>query len=315
MHWAKIGEVGFTGGMRFLFRVERHCGRWPFRALLFFVVVWFFATHRLARHASLEYLQRLHQTSGGTSPAPSYRNSFRHFMNFAETLLDKMLACDVRLETLPSHTEGIEHFTRLIDEKRGALIVTAHLGNLELCRRIAKDQARIKLTVLAYTRHAKKFNRILNTLNPEQEIDLIQVDAVDITMAMLLSERIAAGGFVVIAGDRVPVTPGSATLACPFLGENAYFPLGPYILAAALGCPVLMLFSARRADGFSVTARLLAERIVLPRRARHQAILPYLREYVAALTEECQKNPLQWFNFFPFWRQAPAVQTTMKSPR
>jgi predicted LPLAT superfamily acyltransferase len=290
--------------MRLLLRVERHCGRWPFRALLFFVVVWFFATHRLARRASLEYLQRLHQSSGGTSPAPSYRNSFRHFMNFAETLLDKMLACDLRRQAPPCHAEGIGHFTRLLDARRGALIITAHLGNLELCRRVAKDYARMKLTVLVHTRHAQKFNRILSTLDPQQETDLIQVDAVDMTVAMRLSERIAAGGFVVIAGDRVPITPGSATLAYPFLGEDAHFPQGPYILAAALGCPVLTLFSARRADGFSVTARLLAERIVLPRRARQQAILPYLREYVAALTEECQKNPLQWFNFFPFWRQA-----------
>ncbi|MDR3299094.1 MAG: acyltransferase [Candidatus Accumulibacter sp.] len=309
MHWAEIGEVGFTGGTRLLFRVYRHCGRRPFRALLFFVIAWFFVTHGLARRASLDYLRHLHRASGGTTPTPKLRNSFRHFMNFAETLLDKMLACDVRLETLPGHTEGIEHFTRLIDEKRGALIITAHLGNLELCRRMAKDQVRIKLTVLAHTRHAQKFNRMLNALDLEQEV----VDTIDITAAMRLSERVAAGGFVVIAGDRVPVTPGSATLTYPFLGEDACFPLGPYILAAALACPVLTLFSARRADGFSVTARLLAERIVLPRRERQQAILPYLREYVAALTEECQKNPLQWFNFFPFWQQASAVQTAMET--
>jgi predicted LPLAT superfamily acyltransferase len=187
------------------------------------------------------------------------------------------------------------------------------MGNLELCRRLAQNHPHLRLTALVHTRHAQRFNQILHTLNPEMEIDLIQVDSVNVATAMLLSERIDAGGFVVIAGDRVPVTSGGATLAVPFLGAPAHFPIGPYVLAAALGCPVLTLFSARRAEGFSVTIRSLSERIVLPRRERHQAILPYLRDYVAALTEECRKNPLQWFNFFPFWQQASPHEASISN--
>jgi predicted LPLAT superfamily acyltransferase len=143
-------------------------------------------------------------------------------------------------------------------------------------------------------------------MNPAHDIDLLQVDNVDIGTAMLLSERVASGGVVVVAGDRIPVVLGkNPTLTSSFLGKEAHFPVGPYILGAALGCPVLTVFSARSQEGFSLTARLLAERIDLPRKSREAAIQSYLDTYVAALSEECVKNPLQWFNFHPFW-QPPA---------
>jgi predicted LPLAT superfamily acyltransferase len=297
-----MGEAGFAGGIRFLFWVHRHLGAWPFRFLLFFVILWFFSVRRTARRASLEYLQRLHETSGGKTPPANHRNSFRHFLTFAETVLEKLLAYDARLDSLPYHTEGAEPLLRLIAEKRGALIITAHLGNLELCRRLTQNRAHMKLTVLVHTHHAERFNRILHALNPKQEIDLVQVGRMDFKTAMLLSERIEAGNLVVIAGDRIPVKNENATLTLPFLGKKARFPSGPYILAAALTCPVFTLFSARRDQQFVITLRPLAqERIILPRKNRDQAIRPYLQAYVAALTEECQKNPLQWFNFFPFW--------------
>ncbi|MDR0674332.1 MAG: acyltransferase [Zoogloeaceae bacterium] len=307
MHWAKISEAGFVGGTRFLFRVYRVLGARPFRLLLFFVILWFFATRPLARRASREYLRRLYASSGKTTPAPTRRNSFRHFLCFGETLLEKMLAYDNSFE-IPYRIEGEAPVLDLIAKKRGVLLITAHLGNLELCRCLTRVRPHIdiKLTVLVYTRHARRFNQMLDLLNPAMAFELIQVDRIDFTAAMRLSERIAAGGMVVIAGDRVPVdlrAAAAATLVLPFLGAPAPFPIGPYVLAAALGCPVFTLFSARRGDTFLVTLRPLAERILLPRRDRQAAIRSYAQGYVAALTEECQKNPLQWFNFFPFWQQ------------
>jgi predicted LPLAT superfamily acyltransferase len=124
----------------------------------------------------------------------------------------------------------------------------------------------------------------------------------DVATAMLLSERIEAGGIVAIAGDRVPITPGNATLVSSFLGKDAHFPIGPYVLGAALACPVFIVFGVRRDKDVSVTVRRLADRIVLPRWERRTAIRPYLDAYVAALSETCTEYPLQWFNFYPFWQ-------------
>ncbi|MDR2787149.1 MAG: acyltransferase [Candidatus Accumulibacter sp.] len=304
MHWAAMREAGFSGGIRFLFWMYRHGGIGLFRLLLFLVMPWYFLTNVLARRASIEYLARLYETSGGATPAPGWRNSFRHFTRFGENILDTLVAADAQGVLRQSwHVDGLEHLERLLDAGRGGVIITAHFGNPEICRRLSrKVHAASRLTILVHTRHAGRFNRVLASLDEARDVDLIQVGDINAMTAMRLSERIAAGGFVIIAGDRVPLAPGGATLAVDFLGREARFPCGPYILAAALACPTLMLFSASEKDGFFVTVRPLVERVVLPRRERAAAIRPYLETYVAALTRECLEHPLQWFNFFPFWQ-------------
>ncbi|MDR1425079.1 MAG: acyltransferase [Azoarcus sp.] len=304
MHWARVGEAGFDVGLRFLLWIYWHGGIWLFRFCLIFAIGWFFLTRPQARHASLEYLARLHATSGGVTPAPTWWNGFRHFMAFGETMLGKILASDER-ERVPelASAEGLEAFHRAVDAGRGVLIVTAHFGNLMLLRRTGQGhRAHVRITLLAYTRHAVRFQRILRALDPGLELDLIRVDRVGVGTAMALSERIMAGGIVVITGDRVPASMSDATMRMPFLGKEASFPVGPYILAAALGCPVFMMFGARTRTGTAVAVRSLADSVVLPRKGREAALRSYLGAYVAALSEECRKHPLQWFNFFPFWQ-------------
>lgn len=39
-HWAAINEVGFMAGMRLLFWICRVFGRWPFRFVLYPVLLW-----------------------------------------------------------------------------------------------------------------------------------------------------------------------------------------------------------------------------------------------------------------------------------
>lgn len=309
MHWARIGEVGFLGGMRFLHWVYRHGGMGPFRVALALIMPWFFLRNGVARRASREYLVRLHETSGGATPPPSGWNVFRHFMSFGENTLENLVAADMREDVrAPFSAEGQASVYRHVDAGRGVLIMTAHLGSLMFLRRFWRAQrAHVRLTLLAHTRHAGRFNQFVRLLNPTMDIDVIQADGVDVGTAMLLSARIAAGGIVVIAGDRIPATPGApgkATLAASFLGKAAHFPVGPYILAAALACPVFVVFGVRGSQGLAVTVRQLAERIVLPRRGREAAIRPYLETYVTMLAGACAEYPLQWFNFYPFWQTA-----------
>jgi len=42
----------------------------------------------------------------------------------------------------------------------------------------------------------------------------------------------------------------------------------------------------------------LAERVVLPRKNRQQALSEYAQRYADKLEYYCQKNPYNWFNFF-----------------
>jgi predicted LPLAT superfamily acyltransferase len=172
---------------------------------------------------------------------------------------------------------------------------------MEVSRALARRNADVKLTVLVHTRHAQRFNRLLAVLNHESQADVIQVADITAATAVELSERVARGEFVVIAADRVPVSAAPRVVTVPFLGDEAPFPVGPYVLAGLLNCRVYLLFCLRAGDGYHLFIEPFAETVRLPRVGRDAALRPIVARFAARLEHYCRMAPLQWCNFYPFW--------------
>jgi predicted LPLAT superfamily acyltransferase len=302
-HWAGIGESTFVTGIRMLCAIERWLGRWPFRLCLYPVVLGHWLLHRTARHASREYLQRLQAAHAVFTRAPGAWLSLRHFACFAETLLDKLLASRGRYPVARVRAER-DVMLQQIARGEGGVIVTAHIGCLELCQALADAVPGFRLTALVHTAHAEDFNRLLKRLNPDTRVELLQVTALDAAMAIRLGERVAAGEFVAITGDRVPVGGGRSVFA-DFLGRPAPFPVGPYVLAAALGCPLFAMACTHEGDGYRLRFERFCDRVVLPRGRRDAALAEQAARFAGWLEAQVRHSPLDWFNFFPFWDQVP----------
>lgn len=295
-HWASINEISFVAGMRLLFWICRVFGRWPFRAVLYPVLGWYVLTKPLPRRASGDYLARVRR-HGGAAPA----GVLRHFASFGEAILDKMLLWG-GLFPLDSVTFfGAEAIDAALAQGRGGLLICAHLGNLELCRVLSRQRHDIKLTVLVHTRHARAFNQMLGQLNPASQLNLMQVTDMSPATAMVLSEKVARGEFVVIAGDRVPVSHNPRVAVADFMGAPAAFPVGPYVLASVLQCPVYLLFSVRRGQRSEVHIEPFRDAVRVPRQGRDAALAQLAGDYARRLEHHCLRAPLQWFNFYDFW--------------
>jgi predicted LPLAT superfamily acyltransferase len=296
VHWAAINEISFVAGMRLLFWICRVFGRWPFRLFLYPVLGWYVLTKPQPRRASREYLRRVADYSGHAMPGV-----LRHFASFGESILDKMLLWGglFRLDTVDLH--GSELISGAAAQGRGGLLICAHLGNLELCRVLSRQRSDIKMTVLVHTRHAQAFNQMLGRLNPESQLNLMQVTEVSPATAMQLSEKVAQGEFVVIAGDRVPVSHNPRVAVADFLGGAAAFPVGPYVLASVLQCPVYLLFSVRQGLRSAVYFEAFRDSVRVPRQGRDAALAALAADYAKRLEYYCLRAPLQWFNFYDFW--------------
>jgi len=306
-HWAEIGEAGCIAGIWLLYGVHRYLGRTPFRLVLYPVVLYYWLRRPEARAGSREYLARLQARHGVFGRPPGIRLALGHFRAFAETLLDKALAFGGRFAFGTVRYEGDGDVLRALQGGRGGLFIASHLGNLELCRTLADLRPGLRLSVLVHTRHAPTFNRVLERLSPQAALKLIQVTDLNPGVAALLAERVAAGEFVVIAGDRVPVSVQPRVVWAPFLGKPAPFPVGPYVLAALLRCPVFLVFCVREGEGYRLVFESFRDQIVLPRARREQALRELAADYAARLERQCVKAPLEWCNFFPFWTQ-PGIE-------
>ncbi|MFN9473054.1 acyltransferase [Acidovorax sp.] len=305
-HWAQLGENTFVAGMWLLYQVHRFLGRWPFRLCLYPVVAYYWLVSPVARRASLQYLQRMQAAHGLWPTTPGWRQSQRHFRMFAEVILDKLLALTGRYRFESVAVTGRERLDALAHTGQGAVVVTAHMGCIELCRALAERRTGLRLNILVHTAHAERFNRVLQRLAPDSGVQLLQVTEFNAATAMLLAERVARGELIAIAGDRVPVRESRITHA-PFLGHQAPFPCGPYILASVLECPLFFMGCVHEGAGYAVEFVPLAERVLLPRGRRDEAMAGYAGLFAQQLERMLRRSPCDWFNFFPFWEQgAPA---------
>ena len=294
-HWANVAEAGFSLGVWFLHLVDRALGRRMLRLALAPVLLFYLARHQLARRSSREYFQRL-------GLAPSLAHTFRHLGSFAESLMDKLLAVAGRYPFERLRFTGREVMLESIAAHRGGVLVTAHMGCLEVCRLAAERKDGPRLNVLVHTRHAEQYNAVLQRLDPRSQVKLLQVDEVGPGTAALLAERVEAGEFIVITGDRVPLADTRGrTVPVPFLGQAAHFPIGPWVLAAALKCQVILLSVLHEDDTYRARFERLTDLVELPRGRRDAAATGYVARYAQRLEAMCRLSPYDWYNFFPFW--------------
>lgn len=301
-HWSKAKESGTLLGMKSLLLTYRIFGRVGFKIILAPVMGYYYLTARVAREASKQYLQLLRPFMD-EKQADSL-TSFKHFLMFGEMMLDKFLIWMGKINKEEVVFETPSVFNSIDGKKKGGIIIVSHLGNVEVCNALGQQLSDIRLTVLVNTQHAEKFNALMKKLNSSPRIKMLQVTDMSPATAMVLSERLDAGEFIVIAGDRTPMNEGKGRVSnVNFLGKIAPMPQGAFILASLLKCPVYLMFCLKQQAQYHIYVELFSEQLILPRKQRDQAITEIVQTYASRLETYCIKAPLQWFNFFPFWEK------------
>ena len=299
-HWAGLAERGLYWGLQISAWAYRLLGRRGCMAVLAPVVLYFYLTAGERRRASLDFLARAFAASG-RSP-PGWWDGYRHFMSFARRALDSFIAWMGRMPAdavVPAEVEALEEAT---SQTRGAVFIVSHHGNVDISRALLDADTRRRVVVLMHTRHAENYNRILREFNPEAAVNTFQVTEMGPDTAIALEQRVENGDWLFIAGDRTPVGGGRRTSVAPFLGTPAEFSQGPYLMAALLDCPVYLFFCRREGERYGLRVERLAERIVLPRGRRGEALAAYAATYAARLEKHVLEDPFQWYNFYDFWR-------------
>lgn len=300
-HWANIREVTPATGIKLLFLVHRLFGKWPFRVFVYPALLFYILRHPLARRSSQEYLTRVFRSTNPAHPKATLWQSVQHFGAFAENILDKLRIWAGELKA----SDVVFHDYHVINDHviagRGGLIIVTHLGNVEVTRALPTRKNGVRLTVLVHTKHAETFNAILAELDPASTTNILQVTDISADTVIRLRERVDRGEYIVIAGDRVPISDRPRVAQAEFLGQTAGFPVGPYVLASLLQCPTYLLFCIPEQDTYHVYFERFHERIVLPRASRDAALRDLAAEFAGRLAYYCQRAPLQWFNFYDFW--------------
>ena len=290
--WLDIAERGTVLGIRLLVFAATLFGRGAARFILKPVIFYYVLFHGTARRASQAYLRRVVGRA-------SFGLTYRHFLNFAEVALDRLYFLRGDLRPFKVGSDGFDHLRRLREEKRGAILLGAHVGSFEAMRALAGNK-NLQVNILTYRGNAKKLNSVLHSLNPSAAARFIEIAPGEVDSILRVKELVEAGEVVAILGDRADLDGKPAEV--DFFGGKARFPTSPYALAAILKCPIFLTFNLYRSpDRYDCFTEPFVERLELPRGDRERALQAFAQRYASRVEHYCRLEPLNWFNFYGFW--------------
>jgi predicted LPLAT superfamily acyltransferase len=294
MSWVGPRERGSLVLLRFTFWLVRTAGWHAGQALLYPITLYFYLSSPAARVVSRDYLARV------LPRAPGRADIIRHFFTFACVLLDRIFFLGGRTGAYVLDSQGVEALTEILAERRGCVLLGAHLGSFDMLRAFGRNSP-VVVNPVMFRQPGGVFSRLIEALDPElaaRVIDIAQPGAI-----LRVQECIERGEIVGFLGDRFPDRQAHVTLT--FLGGTAVFPTGPLVLASMLRAPVVLFYGVRTGPRrYHVQFQPFADRIDLRRASRAEDVRGWVQAYADALAAACREHPYNWFNFFPFWQDA-----------
>lgn len=309
-HWMNVKERRGFSGMKLLWKLYRWGGRPLFAVIGWPVTGVFYLTGTAAKKASEKFLTRVNEERTRRGLPTETLSGLTHFRAFTMSMLDRLAAWVGDLTLWKDVDFADDESRKLLCEPpadgRGKLVLVSHLGVAEATRALAQHDRAVPVWALVYDEHAPRFKAMLEDVAPDASRHIIAVNHLGVDTAARLEEAIARGEWVAIAADRTPndqSSRGSRTATASFLGHDAPFPVGPFVLANLLKCDVVTLFAVRVGDKLLISCRPFASEIQLPRKTRDEALAQYASQWAKILEDQAVAHPYQWFNFYDFWHE------------
>lgn len=289
--WSRTPERGAAWLVRLMLWLIRHTAWFANGVVLPGISVWFYARSASSRAASREYL---HAALG--RPVRAW-DVLRHIHVFARSILDRVLLLTPQGTAYEFDMAGVEHVEAVAAAGRGGILLGAHLGSFAVLRGMARH-CPVPVKMLMFRSNSGAFTAAIDRLDPSFAADVIPIG--DLQSMLRVHEAVAGGALVGLLADRAPGR--TRRIMAPFFGRPAAFPIGPFVLAATLGVPVLTFSGVRIATRrYAVTFAPFADRIILREECRNADLSGWVRRYAAWLEAGCRAHPFNWFNFYPFW--------------
>lgn len=205
--------------------------------------------------------------------------------------------------------EGVEHLKDAINAGKGAIIVTAHIGNWELGGIIMRKLGYPVLAVALPHKH-----KLVNDLfNSQRENCGVTVVTPSVAVRRCL-EKLKANESVALVADR---DFGPHGLPMDFLGFPTLLPKGPAVLAIRTGAAIIPTFMLRNPDDtFTLSFHKPVYASVFGEQTVSDDVLKgVINQYIKIVEEKIRRFPGQWLMFREFWMADPLpTDQNVKSP-
>lgn len=297
--WKGQSRGGALGHQIFIWLLK-NVGLKAAYTLLAFVAVYFIPFAPKGTKSSWFYFRKIHKQSVFKASINIYRNYFA----FGQAIIDRVAVLSGIKTNFTFEFDGEENIQRMVDEETGGILISAHLGNWDIAGHFL-GRINGKVNVIMYDQEHEKLKEMMNDVQVEKKkvtnVNIIPLKD-DLSHVLLLNQAVERKELLCVQGDRVP--PGSKNFEFEFMGRQAEFPTGPFYLAAKYKIPVSFVFALKEGSNhyhLYATPPKFYEIKGSPIQ-RNEGIRLIIEDYIKNLETKMQRYPLQWFNFYKFWK-------------
>ena len=288
-------------GFPLLARIAPRLPRWFNLAGARLVISVVMALHHRPKRAIARNLARV---LGESPDSRRVRAAIRQMLyNFAYYWVDLFRFAPLppeRAAALVDRHVGREHLEAALAAGRGALLLTAHLGNWELGGVFLRPLG-ARLAVVYVPDQFADVEAARRSLRRATGVDEIPIGPADTLASLPVLRALRENRLVALQGDRDFNERG---IEMPFFGAPAPFPAGPFHLALATGAPLLPVFIAYT-SGHRFTIETGAPIRFEATGDREADVRRGLAAWVKALEAAVRRWPTQWYTFYDYWPGSP----------
>ena len=279
-HWQ--GRTDGTEWMqRALVWLFRYLPLWLLYGVMLMVVPFYILFGRKGRKAIYDFYRR----RMGHGRVKSVVYMCENFFRFGQVVLDRFAVFAGKKFNI--ELDRYDLFEQYDAKEDGFVILSAHVGCYEMAGYYLVSKNK-QFNALVYGGESQTVMDNRAKILARNNIGMI-VTSDDMSHIFAIHNALSSSQIVSIPADRIF---GSKKVErCPFFGEEASFPAGPFAVARSHGAEMLAIFVMK--EGMRRYRIIIRE-------------VKDVKEYAEVLEEVLRKYPEQWFNYFDFWEDGKA---------
>jgi predicted LPLAT superfamily acyltransferase len=288
---------GGVAGYKIFVWTLKHLGLSFAYFLLYFVVIYYFLTSGKA----FRFIYRFYRRRMNYGKVRSVISIYRNYYVFGQVILDKIAMLAGFQYKFTFDFEGEEHLRMM---ERGGLLVSAHMGNWEIAGHLL-NRLEKRINIILYDAEHRQIRQYLSDVLSTRKVNFIIIRE-DYSHLQEIRDAFSRGEIVAMHGDRY--IEGNKVMMIDFLGEPAPFPVGPVNLAARFAMPVSYVFAMKQSPTHYHFYATPLRTVGFPHnlKERDPVLKEALEAYVGMMEKIIRDYPLQWFNYYDFWKLPPA---------
>lgn len=281
-------------GYMFFIKLIKHLGISAAYVFLAFVVIYFIPFAPKATASTWRYSRHILKLGVFRSVLMLFRNYYR----LGQILIDKIAIGGGMVEKYKFKFEHYQEFLDVLNSEQGVVMIGGHIGNWEIGAPFFGDYGK-KINIVMYDAEHQKIKEMLEKNSTGHDYKIIPVNNDNLTHVFQITEALNNYEYVCFQGDRY--VNAEKLLTANFMGHDAQFPAGPFLLASRLKVPVVFYFAMREKNRTYHYRFTMASPVARTKDKKPEQAL--LEQYVENFGKVLNEYPEQWFNYYRFWNE------------